>query len=489
MEESSLNKKTYSGLFWSFLNKGGSMVLSFICNIVLARLLTPEDFGIIGMVMVFVYLSAVFMDSGFGSALIQRQNTTDADFSTAFLWNLFLGVVLYVILFLTAPAIAEFYKIERLRIILRVLGLVLIINSFSLTQLSILRKNFDFKKISICFISASIIALIASIISAFNGLGVWSLVIFQLVQAFFNVVFIYFVSDWWPKLIFSLTSFKKLFNFGGFILLASIVETLNRQAQSLIIGKYFDATNLGYYNQAQNLESAPVNVVYTVIGQVSFPLFAKLQDNRHELIYKFERISSLVSFFIIPLMTLLIILAEPFIVIILSEKWLPVVPIFQILCIFGMIMPITDIAYFLIASIGKSKILFYRTILLSTTGVGLIIIGSLLGLYATVWAIVINAVLSLISFLPIIKRYLNMKIISYLKNIIGPFMICLSIYFLILILNYNLFSSLNFLAKGSVDLVLFLLLYGLINAILNTKNFKWLKYYIQVLSLKVKMKI
>lgn len=473
MSEVSLKSQAFKGVFWTFLNKGGTMILSFVSNIVLARLLTPADFGIIGMVMVFVYISNSFMDSGFGSALIQRKNTTQSDFSTVFFWNLFFAIVLYLILYFSAPAIARFYEIEKLSSVLRVLGLLLIINALSLTQSTILRKNLDFKRITICFVSASLIALIAAIVSAYQGLGVWSIVIFQLTQAGFNTIFIWIVANWKPSLIFSFASFKDLFSFGGFIFISSLFNTLNTQAQALIIGKFFDVRNLGYYTQARNLEGVPTSVIYTVIGQVSYPLFAKLQDNRNELIQKFLRISSLVAFVIFPLMTILAILAQPIIVLMLSEKWIPSVPIFQILCITGFIIPLTDLTYFFVASIGRSKVLFYRAILISITGIVLLIGGSFIGLYATILGIVINTIFSLLTFAPILKKHFNLKFINYIKELSSPFLICLFSFILITIGNYLLLEELNIYLKAVIDLVIFGISFISLNTLFQVKNYIW----------------
>ena len=249
-----LKDKTITGVLWSAVQKFGSTALTFISTIVLARLLLPEDYGCIGMLAIFMAVASTFIDGGFGSALIQKKNPTREDYSTMFFWNLGLSVFLYLILFLSAPLIARFYKLDVLCPVLRVQGVVLIVNAVRIVQTNQLRKQLKFKKIASVDLSVSTVSLAVTIYLAYKGYGVWALVVQQLLVSVLTTFIYWTTSHWTPLLVFSKQSFKELFGFGGYVLLSNLINTLCNNIQGLLIGRLYNPATMGYYSKAKSTE-------------------------------------------------------------------------------------------------------------------------------------------------------------------------------------------------------------------------------------------
>ena len=376
--DAGLKQKTVSGMIWSFVQRFGVMIISFFSNIILARLLTPDDYGLIGMLMIFILVANTFVDGGFGSALIQKKNPTEKDYSTIFYWNLFLSVVLYILLFLCAPYIARFYKLPLLSSVLRVQGVVLILNSLSIIQQNRLRKQLLFKQLSLVGISAAFLSLVITIYLAYSGWGVWALVAPQLMLSLFNAVLYWTVGKWIPKLVFSTKSFKELFGFGGFLLLSNLINTLCNNIQGLLIGRFFSPHTMGLYSQARKLEEVASTSLSSVVDQVSYPVLAEVQNDRLQMIKVIKKLVTSIAFFSFPAMLLLIVIAKPVIIFLYSDKWVECVPYFQILCLAGLAISLQNINYYAVAAIGKSRTLFNWTLIKRVLGIVFIIVGFVL---------------------------------------------------------------------------------------------------------------
>ena len=372
MAQGSLRSKTISGVFWSAFQKFGAMAISFIANIVLARMLSPSDFGCIGMLAIFVTLSATFIDGGFGSALIQKKEPTEDDYSTIFYWNIFLSLLLYGALFFTSPAIARFYETSLLSPVLRVEGLVLIINALSLIQNNRMRKKLQFKKLALIDITSAILSISISITLAALGFGIWALVAQQLMMCSFSTLFLWIFGHWRPRAVFSWTSFKELFNFGFFILLSNLVNTFCNNIQGLLIGKVYNSSTMGYYSQGKKLEELSSTSISNVVDRVAYPILAESQNDTPRMIGMLRQFITSLAYLTIPLMLLFILVAEPLIVFIYSDKWLPSVPYFQILCIAGIAISLQGINYYAVAAVGKSGRLLVWTLI--KRGIGLILV-------------------------------------------------------------------------------------------------------------------
>lgn len=414
--------KTFVGAIWAMCQRFGTMVVSFISNLVLARLLTPNDFGTVGMLLFFISIANVFIDSGFGAALIQKKNTTSKDYSTIFILNISISILLYILLFLAAPYVARFYDTEILAILLRVEGLVLIGNALCLIQTNILKKHMDFKRLALANLLGNTLGSVFAIISAFLGLGVWSLVIRVLCVAYITSVGLWKIADWKPSWEFDFSIAKGLFGFGGFMLLSTGLNTIASNLQTLIIGKIFQQRTLGYYTQAITLRNVAADSLQSIIGQVLFPDFASLNSDS-EIENKLNKGFYVISFFTTSLLVLLLIIGKPLIEALYTEKWIGAVPYFQILCVGGIFYAIQDVNYYVIAAKGRSKFLSnINLIKIPIYVVVLYFCGVFFGIIGLLWCIVAYAFISYIIFAYVATRLLNTtvkpQIISLMKSII-----------------------------------------------------------------------
>lgn len=379
-------------MLWVGLQRFGTVIISFLSNIVLARLLTPADFGYIGMLMVFIAVSTSFVDGGFGSALIQKSKPTQEDYSTVFYWNIFLSIVLYTILYFCAPLIADFYKMDILTKILRVEGVILIINALTIIQFNKLRKTMQFKKIAYVNITAAIISVIVAIIYAYYGGGVWALVWQQIVLGIVSVIMLFIVMPWKPSLLFSMESFKGLFKFGSFILLSSIINTIANNISALIVGRFFSAGTLGYLSQAQKLENVASTSIASTVEQVTYPLLVEVKDNYARMAQVLRSFNLMLLACVLPAMMVIIIAAAPIIIFLFGEKWLPSAEILRILCIAGVFICLQGSSYNVIAAIGKSEVLFRWTLIKRGVGIGLIFLGLFVyGFHGVLWGMVASS--------------------------------------------------------------------------------------------------
>ena len=383
-----LKQQTISGLIWSAIQRFGTQTVSFVSNIVLARLLSPDDFGCIGLLAIFIVVANVFINGGFAAALIQKPNPSAGDYSTVFFWNILVALLFYTGLYVSAPAIAVFYHIPLLSTILKVQGIVLVIDALSVIQLSILRKNLQFKSLSVIQIVAAFISVVIAIALAFYGWGVWALVAQQLVNSAITMVALWVVCTWRPALLFSLQSFKQLFGYGAFLLLSDLLNSICDNIQGLIIGRRFSTGDMGYYAQAKKLEEVPTKSISQVVSLVSFPVFAKLQDDKQKLYAATRKSLTFMNFINFPLMLLLVVVADPLLTLLYSDKWAASIPYFQILCLAGIVNCMQSVNYQVVCAVGKSKTIFRWNIVKRLVGIGLIFVGLYWGVSGILWGMV-----------------------------------------------------------------------------------------------------
>lgn len=417
-ESQNIKQKTASGILWTSIQKFTGMGISFIASIILARLLTPSDYGCIGMLTIFMVIAGAIVDGGFATALLQKKRPTREDYSTIFWWNLAVSLVMYFVLFVSAPMISRFYNMPILSSVLRVQGAVLVINTVMLIQITQLRKQFQFKKLALVTLVSSIIALTITIIMAYKGFGVWALVSLNLLNSLIPAVFYSIMDKWRPQLVFSQKSFKELFGFGFFIFIATLVNTFCNNIQGLLIGRFYNASTLGYYSKAKSTEEMASNSFSNVLSQVTFPLYSECQDDMEMLSNVIKRMTCTIAYITFPLMLLLILVAEPLFVLLYSDRWLDSVPYFKILCIAGIAMCLQSINAQAITAIGKSKVSLIWTIVKRIVGLvmvigGLVICGIkglLIGMVLQSWFIyLINASL--------VDKYIGYKLISQMKEL------------------------------------------------------------------------
>ena len=380
----SLKDKSLAAFLWVLIDKMGGSVANFIVTVMLARLLTPEDFGLVAMVMVFFELSSSFIQSGIGFALIREKTITDADKSTAFIFNFLTALAFYGILFLAAPAIAAFFAQPALKNIVRVMGLNLIVGSLALVQHAELTHRIDFKTQTKVRIIGVLVSGACAVGMAFAGCGVWSLVARIGIMELSTTVLFWLINPWKIALHFNRKSFRKLFGFGSVILAEALIDKFFRQLVQLLIGKFFSAATLGFFTQANTFCNMAATNFLQTIQRVTYPVLAKMQDDRGKLKDGYRRLISMSSFVIIPVMVLTGVIAEPLLVTVVGEKWRPSAPFLQLLCIGGAVYHINSINLDMLLVLGRVDLSLKLEIIKKAITALAIIIGIQFGIYGLI---------------------------------------------------------------------------------------------------------
>lgn len=418
MPQDNLKHKAASGIVWTAMQKYSTMAIGFISGIILARLLMPEDYGAIGMLAIFMSLAEVFIDAGFGSALIQKKNPTQTDYSTVFYFNIGMAFILYAVLFFCAPLIADFYRMPILSKVLRVQGLILFIYAFNIIQRNQIRKNLKFKKLSRITITTSIISLIVTVIMAYMGFGVWALVAQNFVGALVPCIFFWVTMNWRPTWEYSWASFKELFGFGFYMFLTHLFTTFSQRITGLLVGRWYNASTMGYYSKASLLNKQATLSVAGVMIQTTYPLYASVQDDKVRLANMVKHITSTLAYITVPMLTLLILIAKPFIVLLYSDRWLASVPFFQILCIGGMAGCLQAVNQQTIAAIGKSRVFFIWTVVKNSVGIVLQVVGLIVwGIWGLLVGKVLSSWFSYLVNISLVSKYVGYKNYQQLKDL------------------------------------------------------------------------
>ena len=350
-----LKSKTTNAGIWSALDKFIEQGIRFIIGLVVARLLFPADYGLIGMIAIFLAIPDVLVNSGFGAALIQKKSANETDFSTVFYFNIIVGLIVYIILFLSAPFIANFFNEPQLILITRVVGLTIIINSFAIIQRTRLTKNLNFKvQTKISFI-AILPSGIIGILFAYNGYGVWAIVFQSLSNRILSTLFFWIFSKWRPKLVFNFQSLKSLFVFGSNMLVAGLLNSIFARIYTVVIGKFYDAESLGNYSRAKQFVTMPTSSITTILGNIAFPVFSTLQNDIDRLLIGFRKFVRIAAFINFPIMLGMMVVSEPLVKIILTDKWLQIVPYMQVICIGGLIAPLHTLCLNILKAKGDSN--------------------------------------------------------------------------------------------------------------------------------------
>lgn len=352
----SLKKRTISGIIWSAIERFSLQGVQFIINIVMARLLLPSDYGLIGMLAIFLQVAQVFIDSGFASALVQRKDRTELDYATVFYFNIVIAVAIYLLLFACSPLIASFYRMPALENVTKVISLSLIFNSFSSVYRTKLIIDVNFKTLSKVSLLSAGISGAMGIGMAYSFFGIWALVWQTLLNALLSTVFFYYFFRWKPLLQFSMVSLKKLFHFGSKLLMSSMLHTVYKNLYTIVIGRQFSATELGYYTRSEQFASFPSSNLNSIISRVAYPVFSTIQDDNERLALAYRKYIRYSSFIIFPLMTGLAAVAKPAVILLLTEKWITMVVLLQILCFDWMFDHLSAINLNLLIVKGRSDL-------------------------------------------------------------------------------------------------------------------------------------
>lgn len=428
MEEHNQNgvkKTTVSNLVWRFAERTGAQGVAFIVSIVLARILDPSEYGLIAIVTVFTSVLQVFVDSGLGTALIQKKDSDDLDFSTVFWFNITICIILYAALFLAAPFIADFYHSNELIPVIRVLGLTLIVSGVKNIQQAYVSKKLIFKKFFYATLGGTIGAGIIGIIMAYRGFGLWALVAQQLFNLTVDTIILWITVKWRPKFIFSFKRLKLLFDFGWKILVANVVNTIYQDIRQLIIGRIYSSENLAYYNRGKQFPNIIVANINTSIDSVLLPVMAKEQDDQIRLRIMTQKAISTSSYLMWPLMLGLAAIGEQVISLLLTEKWLAAYPFLIIFCFVHGFEPIHTANLNAIRALGRSDILLRLEITKKCIGLILILATMNISVFALGFSSVIYTLIA-----GVLNAYPNKKLLNYsykeqLRDIIPSFALSL----------------------------------------------------------------
>jgi teichuronic acid exporter len=352
----SLRSKTLHALSWSFLESIGVRGVQFVIGIILARLLFPKDFGLIGMLMIFMAVAESLIDSGFQAALIQKREATSTDTCSIFYFNIIIGIAAAALLCAVAPWIAAFYNQPILTPLTRALSLTIVINSFGSIQNTILMREIDFKTLSKASLITGVLSGIVGISMAATGFGVWSLVAQQISRAFLWTVFMWLFNAWRPALIFSLKSLREMFGFGSRILVSGLINRIFDNIYLLVIGKLFSATDLGFFTRAKVMQELPSQTLSWIVGRVTFPIFSTIQNDQTRLKRGMRKALTFLVLVNFPMMIGLAVIARPLVLVLLTEKWAECIPYLQLLCLVGLFSPVILINSNLLFALGRSKI-------------------------------------------------------------------------------------------------------------------------------------
>lgn len=406
--------KATKGVAWSAVERVSTLGIQFVLNIIIARILSPSDYGLIGMLAIFLAISQCLIDSGFTSALIQSKERNENDYGTVFIFNIVISVLLYLVLYVSAPAIAKFYDQTILIRVLRVVGTILIITSLSNVHRTILTINLDFKTQSIVSIPSAILSGLIGIVMAHRGFGVWALVAQVLTNGMVSTSLFWILTIEKFRIVFDMISLKRLGGFGIKLMFSGLLNTAYNNLYGLFIGKKYSAQELGYYSRSDQLAVFPATTLTEIISRVAYPMLCQAQKDKQELSRVYTNFVKSSCFIIFPLMIGLSILSKPLIIVLLTEKWLPTAILMSILALDGLWAPITKINLNLLQAVGRSDLFLRLEIIKKSISIGILLITLNFGLF---WICIGRFVYSVMAML--INMYYTVDIIekSYFEQI------------------------------------------------------------------------
>ena len=459
----SLKQKTVHGVLWSTLERFSVQGIQFVVMIVMARMLTPNDYGLVGMLAVFIAVSQSLVDSGFSQALIRKQDRTETDNSTVFYFNLVVGLVLYGILFVSAPFIANFYNEPQLIAITRVIGLSVLFNSLVVVQRALLTVKIDFKTQAKAALTAAICSGTVGIWMAYSGYGVWSIVAQQLMNLGVNVLLLWLLSHWRPKWIYSWKSFHELFGFGSKMLASGLIDTLYRNIYLIVIGKVFSASDLGYYTRAHQFTDFPSSNLTGIIQRVTYPVLCSIQDEDERLANVYRRFLRISAFIIFPLMMGLAAVAEPLILTLLKEQWLFAATLLSIICFSMMWYPIHAINLNLLQVKGRSDLFLKLEIYKKIIGVIILCITIPMGLVAMCAGSFFSSMIALVINTYYTGQLIHVGYLRQMRDLMPIFLLSVSMGAVVyLVINILSIHPLAQLGIGIVTGILYYILFALL---------------------------
>lgn len=435
MGNEGLTYKTKKGIIWSSIERFGTQGIQFVFSIILARLLSPSDYGIIAMPMIFLALAQVIIDSGFANALIRKPDLNEDDLSTAFYFNIIVGCVCYFILYAFSPLIADFYETPILSSVLKITALSTLFNPLCIVQQTILTIKIDFKSQARISVISYVLGGLLGIYMAYQGYGVWALVVSQTLSSLLRVVLLWSITGWRPKSRWSKESFKYLWGLGSKLMLSGILECIYQNIYTMIIGKFYTKDNLGYYTRAHNFAQLPSTNIYGVIRRVTLPILSSIQNDEERLVGAFCRILRVSVFVIFPMMIGLVGIAEPLVRVILSDKWLPSVPLLQILSIAMMWIPIDALNLSLLMVKGRSDLFLHLEIIKKVVGALILILTIKQGLNVICYGYCAYCIFEIISDTYYTGKFYGIGLLRQIVIMMPTGLLSLTMLLIILVLN------------------------------------------------------
>ena len=465
MAEQSLKNKAVKGVIWSSVERFSVQGVQFLVMLVIARLLDPKDFGLVGMLAIFLAVAQSLIDSGFSQALIRKQDRTEVDNSTVFYFNIVVSAVLYLILYAIAPWVSDFYNEPQLCSLMRVLCLIVIINSFAVVQRAIYTASINFKTQAKASFIAALASGLVGVWMAYNGYGVWTLVWQQLLNAGINTLLLWIYSNWYPRWVYSWESFRELFAFGSKLLASGLLDTLYTNIYLLVIGKIFNAASLGYYTQADRFTKLPSSNITGILQRVTYPVLCSIQDDDERLREDYRKLLRLSAFVIFPMMCFLAGVAYPLVELLLGEKWRFAATLIIPLSFNMMWWPIHAINLNLLQVKGRSDLFLRLEIIKKIVAVVVLVLSIPFGLLFMCYAGIVTSIICLIINTYYTGRLIQVGFFMQMKDLSGS-----------LIVSMAIFVAAYFLSFVSDNVIVQLLLAVLISAMLFLSTVYVLKF-------------
>ena len=469
-----------SSVIWSAIDKLSSQGILFILSIIIARFVSPEDYGVVALLTIFIVFAQVFVDSGFSTALIQKQNPSEEDFSTAFFFNILIGLFIYIILFLSSGQIALFFDNPKLELISKVAFLNILINSFSVVQRAILTISLNFRLQAVASIIGVSLSGIIGIYMAYVGYNVWALVFQTLLNSIITSILLFFLVSWRPKMCFSKQSFYSLFNYGSKLLLAGIISNIYSQIYTIVIGKNFTTTTLGYYNRAQTFSAWFSTNFSAIINRALFPHFCLLKDSNELLKIKIKSSIKMSAYIIFPIIFGLIALAEPIIICLLTDKWSEMIPLLRILCLAYMWDPIMLMNSNLLAAKGRTDLQLKGELLKKIIAVLILFATMSQGIKVICYGVILYSFIDIFITTYFLKKIIGITMFDELKFTLPHFLLSLSMGFIVYFCYIFLSDIIPFiLLRLLLCIIIGIIIYILGSYIFKFHEFEYLKIYIR----------
>lgn len=418
-----LKQTAMSGMMWGFISQFSMRFVTFVVGIILARLLSPSDYGLIAMTTIFTEISSIIVDSGFSTAIIRKKERTEMDYSTVFIMNVLISIVVCVLLFVCSGSIADFYREPLLKDIIRLNGLFVFLGSFIAVQSTRMAAEMKFKTKNIISIVNTVIGGIISVGMAFAGFGVWALVFPRFFRIISDAVLYWFYQRWIPRLQFSWSSCKELFSFGSNMMASSVINVIYNNIYPIVIGKRFSSADLGLYSKASGYAQLPSGTITGVVGSVALPILSNIQDDDERLRESYRKLIRLTSFLVFPAMFGMVALARPLVIVLITEKWLGAVLILQILCFDQMLYPIHGLNLSLLQVKGRSDLFLRLEIIKKALGIIILLITISYGIIAMCIGSVIVSYLCLFINTHYTGKFIHMGFYRQMRDLIPSYLI------------------------------------------------------------------